>query len=180
LIVGGDGDVACVQRLIATAEREYAASPRAISPALYTVDEKGTVVPLVLPTGHPLANDVALGHLRMALVEYENQQKVLQETLGEDIYVAGLTGVRLQDGTPTSFATWAAGVLSLLPKADAIAFVIPQPDESKPEIFRVRWSDVERLAGDLLELEPSYDPPRWRTKGWPDDAVLTELRALSI
>lgn len=47
-------------------------------------------------------------------------------------------------------------------------------------MFRVRWSDVERFAGELLELEPSCDPPRWRTKGWPDEAALTKLRAVAI
>src|SRR6185369_15379006 len=56
VVVGGDGDHACLRRLIEFARREYEASPRAISPALYTVDAGGALAPLVLPGDHPLAS----------------------------------------------------------------------------------------------------------------------------
>jgi hypothetical protein len=84
VLVGGDGDEACIERLIETARREYEASPRNVSPGLYTVDAGGAVVPLVLPGDHRPASEVALGHVLLASTEYEAQQQCLQQKYGID------------------------------------------------------------------------------------------------
>lgn len=177
LVVGGDGDERCLRRLIDTAEREYAASPRNISPALYTVDAGANVVPLVLPQDHSLANDVALGHLRLAMAEYEAGKDLLQEELGGEVFVASFIGVRREDGTVTSYAVWTEDVPSILPRTAEIALV-EQLDTDAKNVFRVPWGAVEQLG--LLEPMPHLDPPRWRAQNWPQRDVLERLRQVAV
>lgn len=177
LVVGGDGDERCLKRLIEIAEREYSASPRNISPALYTVDDQGTVVPLVLPPEHPLANEVALGHVRLAVAEYEAGKELLQKELGDDVFVASYVGIQRQDGRVTSYTVWTEDVPSMLPRAAEIAFV-RQTDQDARDVFRVAWEAVEREG--LLEPLPDSEPPRWRTKEWPNRKLLKRLRAAAV
>jgi hypothetical protein len=175
LIVGGDGDEACLKRLVETARREHQASHRSISPALYTVGPAGNVVPLTLPPNHPLAKEVTLGHLQLALAEYGAQQKPLQDKVGGDTFVATFKGVERPDGTLTSLSTWSENVATLLPKTEEIVFVLG-PGSNAPVVFGVPWTVVERIAGDHLVREPDLDPPRWRTR-WPDADTVAKLRA---
>lgn len=177
LIVGGDGDERCIKRLIDIAEREYEASPRTISTALYTIDDSGGVVPLVLPADHPLANAVVLGHLRLAIAEYESGKDALQKEVGEDVFVASFVGIQRGDGRVTSYTVWTQGVPSILPRAAEIALV-EAVDAEAENVFRVPWEEVERLG--LLEALPDLDPPRWRTRDWPSRAVLKQLRKVAV
>ena len=174
LIVGGDGNEACLRFLVEAAKREYMASPRSISPALYTVGQGGAVVPLVLPPDHPLAGEVAVGHVSLAATEYQTQQAVLQAKLGEEVFVATYHGLRKGE-LVSSFTTWSEEVPSLLPEAAEIAMV-----SLKGEHFRVPWETVLAVVGDGLRREPGLDPPLWRTGRWPDAAGLAKLRAEAL
>jgi hypothetical protein len=178
LVVGGDGDERCLKRLIEMADREFAASRRSISPALYTVDENGEVVPLVLPHGHPLANDVALGHMKLALGEYQTQKEVLQARLGEDIFVASYLGVQRPDGSVLSYATWTEGVASLLPKVDEVALL--SGDMNDPTVHRIAWSVLTEIAGAYLVRDPDLHPARFRAMEWPDPPTLGRLRSAAL
>jgi hypothetical protein len=177
--VGGDGDERCLRRLIESAKSEFLASPRRISPALYTIDDVGKVVPLVLPVGHLLADEVAVGHVMMATSEYDAQRPQLQEQVGEEIFVASYKGLRADDGSVVSYTTWTKGIPSLLPLTDHVALVF-DPKAEKGGFFRVTWQVLLEIAGDCLALEPDVDPPRWRTTPWPEEAVLARLRAAAI
>jgi hypothetical protein len=179
LVVGGDGDDACLRRLVASAKAEFEASPRSVSPALYTVDDRGAVVPLVLPAGHPLADDVVVGHVMHALGEYEPQKQRLQEKEGDAAFVASLYGLKGKSGGVYSYTTWSRDVPSLLPRADQVAMVL-EPGVEGGEIFSVPWPSLLDLAGELLVPEPHVQPPRWRTSGWPDDAMLDMLRRVAV
>jgi hypothetical protein len=174
VIVGGDGNEACLRFLIEAANREYLASPRSITPALYTIGEGGAVVPLLLPPGHPLAGEVALGHVSLAATEYKTQQDVLQAKLGEETFVATYRGFRKGE-LVSSFTTWSEDVPSLLPEAAEIAIVPSGGDH-----FRVPWTTALTVVGDGLRREPGLDPPRWRTGRWPDAAAFAKLRAAAI
>jgi hypothetical protein len=174
VIVGGDGNESCLRVLAETAQREYTASPRSISPALYTVGDGGAVVPLVLPPGHPRAGDVALGHVYLAAGEYQTQQAILQAKLGDGIFVASYKGLR-KDELVSSFTTWTEGVPTLLPEAAEIALV-----PASREVFRVPWQTALALVGERLRREPDLDPPRWRTGAWPDAAILAKPKASAL
>jgi hypothetical protein len=178
-IVGGDSDERCLRRLIETAKAEYEASPRRISPALYGLDGEGKVCPLVLPKGHALAADTAVGHILMAIGEYGPQQQQLEKLLGKEVFIGRYTGLKGPDGSVFAYTKWSKGVPALLPKADQVAFEVAPQDETG-EMFRVPWQAVLEIAGEHLVQEPDLDPPRWRTTGWPDDSTLSKLRAVAV
>jgi hypothetical protein len=112
---------------------------------------------------------------RLARVFSDAQQKCLQERVGEDLFVASYTAYRLHDGRPVSRAAWSENVPTLLPKTDELAFVL-RPGTDTTEVVTVPWDDAERIVEDLLERDPTLNPSRWRTLGWPDEAMLDELR----
>jgi hypothetical protein len=178
LIVGGDGDERCLRRLVVSAKKEFEASPRRISPALYSVDEAGAVVPLVLRRDHPLAADVASGHVMAAMAEYDSQQRVLQPRLGETAYVASYKGLNDQ-GDVFSFAIWGKDIVTLLPCTDRVMLGLA-PNEKNGETLWVPWHALLGVAGDCLIPEPDVDLPRWRTARWPNAAQIARLRAVSV
>jgi hypothetical protein len=173
LIVGGDGNDRCLHRLVESALTEYKAAPRRISPALYTVDDGGAVIPLVLPRSHPLAREVTRGHRVLAATTYTEQQEALQIRLGEDIFVASCLDVKDKHGTEFTFTTWGHEVTSLLPRAERVAV------DAGPSLV-VTWDVLVEYAGDCLVLEPDLDPPRWRTVRWPSRAQIAKLRAFAL
>jgi hypothetical protein len=177
LIVGGDADDACIERLIDTAQRQYQSSPRSISPALYTVDDQGRVIPFELPVTHPLANKVALGHITLAANEYAAQKQVLEERLTEDVYIGELSAVkRTSNGSYYSYTTWGKGVMSLLPQADELVLIEDTPDVQDKSLA-LSWETALTALGECLVREPGMDPPRWRTVAWPSQDVLAALAA---
>jgi hypothetical protein len=179
VIVGGDGDNGCLRRLIDAGKAEFEASPRRISPALYTVDGDGKVVPLTLPAGHPLATDVLVGHHMTAISEYQIQEKQLEERLEEDIFISSYSAVRDLAGNAFSYTTWTKNVPTLLPKADEVALIL-DPADREAEILRVPWDKLLEIADDCVVREPEMDPPRWRATGWPRDEAVTRLRAIAM
>ena len=176
LIVGGDGDERCVRRLLESAIREYEASPRRISPTLYTVDRSGTVIPLKLDSKHPLAADVAIAHVKAAIAEYETQKEPLQKRLGDDVFVASCKGMKSDDGTVFTYAIWSKDVMTLLPRTDLVMLLV-EPGIEGSEIIRVPWEKLGEIVGDCIIQELDVDPPRWRTLTWPSEAMLSRLRA---
>jgi hypothetical protein len=177
VLVGGDGDPACLERLIETAAREYRASPRRISPALYTADAKGAMVPLLLPPEHPLAAQVLRGHVLLASAEYQEQTAALQKKHGDALFVASYECVESESGGVRGYTTWKEHLPSLLPRADELVFVIDP--EGTPRSLRVPWRLALAEVGDCLAAEPGLFPPRWRTLRWPGPAMLSALEALT-
>jgi hypothetical protein len=177
LLVAGAGNQRAIERILATTEAEFKASSRRLSPALYTVGEGDSIIPLILPRDHPLRTSVALAHARLAIAEYEEQKALIEkqhEIDGTDIFVAGYL-VKNIEGNVVSLAVWGENVDSLLPVADAVAF----GREGAPTII-VRWSDVQRIAGSCWERDPVLNPPRMRTVRWPEPAILAELERAAV
>jgi uncharacterized protein YtpQ (UPF0354 family) len=178
LIVGGDGDDDCVARLVEVANREYQSSPRCISPALYTVDDAGKVVPFHLPAGHPLASEVERGHRALEQVEYAQQKKALEGSAlaRRDVaFVASYSLLKGGDGTFLSYATWAKNVSeTLIPQVDRVALGMPGKGHCMAPFGVVMSLDPPCLA-----QEPGMYPPRYRTVRWPSDAELQALKDAS-
>jgi hypothetical protein len=179
LLIAGDAHPDTVARLCESAEREHEAASRRLSPALYTVDAEGRVVPYLRPGNDALASRVRLAHVRFAMGEYTAQKEALDkahEARGEDVFVANLSALaRKKDERPITWCVWAHEVDALLPRADVVA-VSPEPKT----FFMVPWAQVERLAPGCLTPEPSLWPPRFRTTAWPSPEVLERLRAAAI
>jgi hypothetical protein len=178
LIVAGDGDDDAIDRLLRTADREFIASPRRISPGLYTVDRSGRVVPYFSCASHALAARTRLAHLKLALHEYELQIPALQEQIkakGLDLCVASYQALDTDAIGPLSVTMWIKGGDSLLPITDFVA--LDRKDGSPSRL--VPWAAVTAYA--WAHLQPwGSDPPRMRTLGWPDDTVLRQLEAHTV
>jgi hypothetical protein len=180
LLVTGDGDPAAIERLIASADREFRAAPRSISPALYTVDDGGRVVPYDLPSDHPLHGRIHEGQVHLAAVEYGSQKEKLQAEIverGEDVFVATYSVVqRESDGRVVSYCTWGENVDSLLPRTDLVGFVGGDFESGSGWHFLVPWEVVAREAAACWREAPEVEPPRMRTLSWPGPELLATLR----
>jgi hypothetical protein len=179
LLVAGDADDDAVARLAQMAEREFAASTRSVSPALYTVDAHGNVVPLRLPPDHPQHLSVERGHYLLAQSCYADQKKWLEERFeeeGTDVFVAsfGLL-TKKETGAMHSWGSMTRDVEALLPKTELVALndLVEKP-------FFVPWDVLLELAPECFEPAPEFEPLRVRIVGWPKPAVLAKLRQHAI
>ncbi len=184
LYVAGDAREAMVERMCAMADREWEASARAISPALYTVDEQGAVVPYRRAGNDALARKVQLGHARLALFEYAEQKAILDkihERDGVDVFVATLNGMLRDDGRPVTWCLWGEGIESLLPEAE-IVFVegIDGGESGEGWSLKVPWGVVAEVMGEAWVEAPSTHPRRIHPRTWPNEEQLAKLRAAAV
>ncbi|HVY31380.1 MAG TPA: hypothetical protein VHB79_32730 [Polyangiaceae bacterium] len=175
LVIAGDAEPHAIARLAHMAEKEFQASPRSVSPAVYTCDEAGHVVPLRLPPEHPQHQLVERGHYLLALDIYGEQKTELEERFQRqsvDVFVASFMLFE-NDLTKklTSASTMTQGVPTLLPETDLIVLV---SDSMEP--LRVPRAVVLELLPECFAPAPEYFPPRLRVVGWPTPARLVELQ----
>lgn len=167
-------------RMLEPTLKHYQTAARPLSPVPYLVSETG-IERWEPPTGHPAWPIVDKAARYLAALEYGHQKAMLDDHLekaGEDVHVAKHTLRQQPDGSLWSWAAWAKQVTNgLLPRADALTLV----DSDHPEArLAVRWDDALRLAGNALQEEAGYDPPRWRHRGWPDDDTVALLKAHAV
>jgi hypothetical protein len=184
LVIAGDADPIALQALAEMAQEEYESSNRSLSPAAYTIDGAGEVVPLALPRDHPACHAVRLGHVKLALTEYGNQKAMLDtvhEREGTDIFVASLTGTIRHDGLPFTWTMWGEGIDSLLPAADLVRFMFEDPAGSPPGTgFMVPFAKVAAIVGAAFAPAPDHRPVRYRVTQHPPRALIEKLRAASV
>lgn len=165
LMIGGDGRPEMIRRMLETAEREFDASTRRISPALYTVDDDGKVVPYQTPASNPLANAVALGHQKLATYEYEQQKELLDahyEKEGIDIFVASYKLFENESGALRSLCVWTKGASrSYLPKTERIVLLELGHDRKAKVTLELPFEALE----DRLTVVPGLHPVRYETTG---------------
>ncbi|ATB31227.1 DUF1444 domain-containing protein [Melittangium boletus] len=178
LWIAGDAHPETVARLCESAEREYQASARATSPALYTVDEELRVVPYELPPEDELAAQVRRGHVMLAASEYKSQKDMLDQAKGgeeQGAFVANVSIVSPQGSQEAfTYCVWSEdlGTEGLLPEVDLVAL-----GTTKEEVLLVPWPEVRRIVGDRLVAEPGLAPPRYRPTAWPTPEMFEHLRA---
>jgi hypothetical protein len=158
----------------------YQTAPRQLSPVPYLVSEAG-IQPWEPPGGHPARPIVDKTARYLAAVEYAHQKAMLDDVLpkaGEDIYVGKHTLMQRPDGSFWSWTPWVKQVTNgLLPRADVFNFVDNDHTDAQ---FAVAWDDAFRLAGEAIQEDAGYDPPRWHHRGWPDDNTVALLRAIAV
>jgi Protein of unknown function (DUF1444) len=178
IVVGDQPEV--LTSIYEMVEQQYREAPRSISPAGYTVDDRGTVVPYAAPAGSPLAAVVHRAGVLLAAGEYSAQKEVLDaahERDGIDIFVASVLLVEPPGAPLMSVTVWAPGVDTLLPQADFVACPPAEPSEGAPPLT-VPFDIVAREAA--LVPEPEYAPPRYRLTRWPEEHVMAGLRAHAV
>lgn len=84
----------------------------------------------------------------------------------------------IADGVHTvSWSAWTEGVDALLPKTDRL--VLDKADRQDGEdLLIVDWDASFPAIGSLLTEEYGHYPPRFRTQGFPDAAVLAQLSSI--
>jgi hypothetical protein len=185
LLFAGDLSVESVAHLADVAERHYAASPHALSPALYTIrdDERGfRVVPLRLADDHPLSARVRRAEALLYSHEYAQQKRAyedLNEAAGDaltetDTPFIGAFLATSRDGEVTTYAVW-SDCDTILASADRVMFVV-----STDDLLEVRTADARRLVADRLERVEGAWPERWRARTFPSAEQLEELRAVKV
>jgi uncharacterized protein YtpQ (UPF0354 family) len=166
LMIGGDARADMVKRLVDEAEREFGASTRRLSPALYTVDHAGEVVPYARRDDDALATKVKLGHEKLAIYEHAQQKDALDklhEQDGTDVFVATyLVFENASDAASRSVSIWTKGVRSYLPRTEKVMLVVPSDDAgaTKPKLsLEVPFEAVEAW----LARVPGLHPARFET-----------------
>ena len=177
VLISGDARSDVVLELCAMAEREFAASSRRISAAIYTSDERGALIPYRRSGIDDVAQRVRHAHVAFEGTEYAAQRealKALHENDGTDIFVANYGALDSKNRGITSWTTWPCGVDSLLPIAEVVGVGGPG---TAPLL--VEWPDLMRIAGDCLHLEPRMFPLRYRALHGPTEAQLAELSSVA-
>lgn len=176
LVISGDGDPRALERLAQMAEREFNASPRSVSPAIYTTDANARVVPLRLAPDHPQHALVERGHKLLAHDIYGDQKTLLEKRFkqeGVDVFVAShMLLTDKETGKLSSASTMTEGVPSLLPETDKLALVSRSKER---KVLVVARAVVADLAPECFEAAHEFDPPRIRTLSWPRPETLAEL-----
>jgi hypothetical protein len=180
LWIAGSDDPTLVLELTAVAAREYAGANRAISPALYTVDAAGEVIPFHVPPSHPAYHAVRLSHLKLQVQEYDAQKAELDAHFEHDgtvIFVAAINGLIRTDGLPLTWTFWGDGIDSLLPVADLICFA--SPSGRRRDLY-VPFAAALAILGPFLVPHPGYRPVRYRVCAHPPADVMAQLRAAAV
>jgi hypothetical protein len=150
-------------------EEEYDQSARPVSPAAYTVDRSGRLAPYEAPPGHPLYAPVGRAERLLAVAEYREQKRWLDDSgsphRAGTVMIAGRT-----DGSVFSVATILTDGATLLPRTDYVGVA--------GEMLFVPWADAERILG--LEPEPDLEPPRFLVEASLVAGPHPALRAASV
>jgi uncharacterized protein YtpQ (UPF0354 family) len=177
LMVGGDARPGMVERLLDKADREFTASSRRLSPAIYTVDAGGTVVPFGLPAGEALASKVKIAHEKLALYEHREQKDALERALekrGLDVFVADYQVFEAREGElPRSRCVWTKGAHSYLPRTERVMLVVL--DEKTGKLRTTVETSFDTILT-RLTVVPDLHPARYETTGeYPSDEDLRSL-----
>ncbi|MBV6888464.1 hypothetical protein KWH47_13030 [Xanthomonas campestris pv. spermacoces] len=177
LLVVGDRDEAAMAGMLELS-LEAAENGRCVSAAVFAYDDARQMVPYALtqPEHRRLQADLQ----RMMDAPAYSLQKELLDKIHEanqvDIFVASFRVLEANDGSGRQFslATWTRDVETSLPKADRIALVTLN-DDRDADVVVADWDTLVAVAGELMEQEPDFHPPRFRVRGFPGEAQLQQL-----
>ncbi len=166
LVIGGDARPAMVKRLLDKADREYDASNRRISPALYSVDAHGAVVPYVREKNDELAKRARLAHAKLAKTEYDTQARVLEPIHADALFGRYDIMENRKDGSVRSFSIWPKGYRTYLPRTDSV--VLGTADDTDGAVAKeIVVVPFEEIASSLTRVEGLW-PERFETGAWPE------------
>jgi hypothetical protein len=130
----------------------YTEAPRSLSPCAYTVGDGGRVESYRAPAGHPLSKAVRRAECRLAVDGYSSQRDAIEAPE----FVAACMSAERPDRPAFTFATWADGTPTLLPRTDVLALSVGDD----PPVF-VPFEAA--LAEGVMTEAVEYHPVRYRT-----------------
>jgi hypothetical protein len=156
-------------------EEQFREAVRSISPAAYTVDDAGRLVPYQAPVGSVAAQAAHRAEVLLASSEYAGQKEALEarfEAEDNGIFVGSVLVAQRPDESVFSVAVWGFDVDTLLPEADFVAF---QGDHEQLTVpFAVAVAEAS------LVPEPDYVPTRYHVTTWPAEPVMSRLRLHAV
>jgi hypothetical protein len=170
VLVTGSEDLEGLTQIATFAWEDYPENERAVS-LTPIVLEHGEWRPFPIEPHHPQPLRNLIQYQRFW--SYSATKDVLQEMLGDDLFVATPMLVE-QDGKAATLASWAHDVPTACPIADAIVL---QEGDGFAEITR-RLEDVQTVCGPFPTVEQLPYPPRLALPGRIDPGkrkLLTEL-----
>jgi hypothetical protein len=127
-----------------------------------------------LPDKNHPHSDSFLDLARQFLHQEYADQKLMLERLHEkktvDIFVATYNVIKKDNGQLFSYAVWANGARTLLPKTEWVMFLRGKDDLASV----VGWDKAEQIVGRLMKPTDHY-PIRVLVDEFPDDAELANL-----
>ncbi len=179
LLVSGDNDDEGLMKMVELCQ-QVIPHGRPVSPCMYRYGEAG-VERFAPPHDELRQRQAYLGRM-LAKGDYDAQKEALDhlyEEQGVDVFVATYNLFAQNGDADASFslATWTRGVDTSLPEVDRLALVRPDAADEIGEVRVVGWEQALALLAPLLERENLY-PVRYRTRGFPSDAQLAQLRAM--
>jgi hypothetical protein len=176
LILTGSQDEAGLKALVGLTSKALEGPRPMFGPPL--VLSEGTLLPLLPEPGGPAYWELKTLCLECLGTNYNSQKDLinaLHEKEGTDIFVASFSSMENKEkGALRSYSSWAAGVDTLLPRTDAIAFCQGKPGQ-KPDITLTSWSSAERIVGNLLRPVDLF-PPRFRVTEFPSSQQIADLK----
>lgn len=131
--------------------------------------EDGEWVDWLPPKDNPVYPKFHEMYLRWISGEYAEQKEALKAEPVEEAFVASFSALQEKEGGVVSYSVWSDGVETLLPETDLVFLM-----RGAGPVATGEWNRVRELAGDWLEPTDHY-PARWRTTGFPDEAVIEAI-----
>ncbi len=176
LLLAGKSDAKALLRIAELAETA-AKDPRPIHTQALCLEgtEWHDCIPNITPrVKQRFASLAAQGWIDL----YGDGHDAYQDQLGDDLFVAHLTGISKPTGEVLTYATWTKTVPTMLPKADYVAFVVlegPEGQEKGRMLGLAPWSRVMSVMGARMK-ETGKMPRYWATgDAFPTDAELRKL-----
>ena len=141
--------------------------------------------PYAPPTNSPLHETYRQLRLRSAAREYAWQKAALRRRLerrGERGFVASFMIVQEPAGRgPASYTVWGAGITTLLPRADRVAFTDVRSRRGYALHYgSAPWARVAQAVGHLMQPVPGLYPERLRVSSFPTRAQFRAMRCTDL
>jgi hypothetical protein len=177
LFITGDEDEAGLVAVAGWGE-EALLEPRPHCAVAFRLED-GSWKPWLPPHTSPAWPKLKLLQLQTLASAYARQKEVLDALLsanGHALVVVGMCAFKVPTGEIFTACVWQSGVEALIPQTDRIDFVKvpPSGDVDSAEVWSTSFEVARQTVGALME--PSGDvPPRWRVKGFPEQATLEAM-----
>ena len=178
LLVASGSNPAAVAQMVELAHKVVGDEGRPVSAKMYRLEDREAVE--FVPDDAAIADNLRLLAMKFLSDDYAQQKAELEkihEKERADVFVATYAIFEM-DGRPVSIGTLSKDVDTLLPKTDAIAFMMLPEADAKPSFKLVRWEDAWPVLSGIAQRQHDY-PERYRVSVFPPEDVLQGWPALN-
>jgi hypothetical protein len=124
--------------------------------------------PYELPGDQPSSIRHHNACVKEVVASYGEQQRPLQRSVGDDIYVASIEADEALDGRLVTRTLWSDRDASLLPRADRVHLLQSEEESGQPTSSRIwvsSWEQLTSIEGAIAATD--HHLPRFRTGRFP-------------